>query len=418
VRAQYEDFPYPPRDPADERNRLIPTHIDLLAKINHFCYAGGRDFRKNFRALVAGAGTGDSVIYLAEQLRSTNAHIVYLDISQASMAVAQERAKIRKLSNIEWENASILDLPKLGIAPFDYINCCGVLHHLANPDAGLKALEAVLAPGGAMGLMVYGTHGRVGVYQMQELLRRLNGDEPDMRVRIAEARALLEQAPPTNWFKRSESKHDDHIAFGDAGLYDLLLHSQDRAYTVDECYEFVEQAGMRLSSFAYLPYLYKPETFLYNPALIERLAQRTRREREAIAELLSGKLARHFFFAAREGNTNASLSDASLIPFFRSREAGDTIRADIAADGASFDISTPEAVFSSQATPLKRILFELIDGRRTIGEVRTELVTRLRSKNALPAPVDVARELAEILDLLVQGDLLFLRTRGSFIPEM
>ncbi len=60
-----------------------------------------------------------------------------------------------------------------GLGPFDYIDCCGVLHHLPDPAAGLRALLSVLAPGGGLGLMVYAPHGRTGVYMLQDALRLL-----------------------------------------------------------------------------------------------------------------------------------------------------------------------------------------------------------------------------------------------------
>ena len=68
VKAQYEALPYPPRDPADERRRLIHLVGDNLITLSHHCFGGAKDFRDSFRALVAGGGTGDSTIYLAEQL--------------------------------------------------------------------------------------------------------------------------------------------------------------------------------------------------------------------------------------------------------------------------------------------------------------------------------------------------------------
>ncbi len=56
---------------------------------------------------------------------------------------------------------------------FDLIVCTGVLHHLADPDAGLRALRSVLKPDGAMYLMVYAPYGRTGVYMLQDYCRRL-----------------------------------------------------------------------------------------------------------------------------------------------------------------------------------------------------------------------------------------------------
>ncbi len=66
VRALYEKFPYPLRDPEDERRRIYATPLDNLGALNFYCYRGRRDFRQGFRALVAGGGTGDAVTHLAE----------------------------------------------------------------------------------------------------------------------------------------------------------------------------------------------------------------------------------------------------------------------------------------------------------------------------------------------------------------
>ena len=44
VKEQYENYPYPPRNPEDEKKRLIYTSVDPLAKINHYCFRGKRHF--------------------------------------------------------------------------------------------------------------------------------------------------------------------------------------------------------------------------------------------------------------------------------------------------------------------------------------------------------------------------------------
>ena len=181
VKQQYEDFPYPPRNPADEAHRLYHANSGNLLQINHHCFGGKRDFRKDFRCLVAGGGTGDTVIYLAEQLRHCQAELVYLDMSAASRKVAEERARVRGLGNITWVTASIMELPGLGLGKFDYIECCGVLHHLASTEAGLQALTEVLREDGAIFLMLYGKYGRQAVYDMQALLQDLPARRHDRR---------------------------------------------------------------------------------------------------------------------------------------------------------------------------------------------------------------------------------------------
>ena len=143
---------------------MVFSKSSSLDCLNYFCFDGGRDFSKPFRVLIAGGGTGDCTIYLAEQLRNTPAEVVYLDMSKASMSVAKARAKARKLNNIKWVHDSLLNLPESDLGKFDYISCTGVLHHLADPQAGLDALKSVLHPEGSIYLMVYAQHGRTSIY--------------------------------------------------------------------------------------------------------------------------------------------------------------------------------------------------------------------------------------------------------------
>src|SRR5262245_11012119 len=102
VRAQYEAFPYPPRDPRDEAKRLVEGSPSHLLEIDHYVFAGRRDFTQPFRVLVAGGGTGDGTIMLAQHLadRGCPAEIVYIDISAAARTTAEARARQRDLRNI------------------------------------------------------------------------------------------------------------------------------------------------------------------------------------------------------------------------------------------------------------------------------------------------------------------------------
>src|SRR5690242_2846636 len=150
VRDLYEALPYPERDPADESKRLLRTWLDDLPMLNHYGFAGRRAFGAGFRVLVAGGGTGDATVFLAEQLKAVGAEVVHLEVSATSLGIAKRRAEARGLANVEWVHASLLDLHSLGLGAFDYINCVGVLHHLEDPDAGVRALLGSLASGGAL----------------------------------------------------------------------------------------------------------------------------------------------------------------------------------------------------------------------------------------------------------------------------
>jgi SAM-dependent methyltransferase len=319
VRAQYEAMPYPPRAPADEQKRLVRTWLDDLAMISHYCFAGKETFGSGFRALVAGGGTGDTTIFLAEQLRATDAEIVHLDFSGASIAIAQQRADIRGLKNIRWIHDSLLNLADLDVGKFDYINCVGVLHHLADPDAGLNALLAVLKDCGAIGLMVYAAYGRTGVYQMQSLMRLINAGELNPAEQIDRTRQILGCLPATNWFKRGETLVGDHQN-GDAGIYDLLLHSQDRAYTVGELYEWlvdghglnVELTDVERGRSSYLPHLLMGTR---PPEVLAAIRAMPPRRQYQIAELFHGRVQMHSCYVTRSSSCKAAYGDPDCIPF-------------------------------------------------------------------------------------------------------
>jgi len=300
VQAQYEAYPYPARDPRDERKRLIagsPSHLD---EVNHYLFAGRRDFAKPFRALVAGGGTGDAAVMLAQQLsdRAVPGEVVYLDLSVAARRVAEARARERGLGNLAFHTASLHDILKLGLGRFDYIDCCGVLHHLADPTAGLTALTGALADGGGLGLMLYAPYGRTGVYPAQDLLRRLGG-ELDLKARVALARRLLDALPVTNWLKRNPFLGDHRRS--DAELVDLLLHPRDRAFSVPELADLAGAAGLRIAAFIE-PARYDPASYLRDAKLLQRLAGLDTVARAACAEEMAGNIRKHIVYLLRAGD--------------------------------------------------------------------------------------------------------------------
>ena len=370
VQDQYEAYPYPSRDPRDERKRLITGSPSGLDEVNHYLFSGRRDFTQPFRALVAGGGTGDATIMLAQQLaeRCPEGEVVYLDLSRASRAIAEARAAERGLSNIAFHSGSLLDLPDMGLEAFDYIDCCGVLHHLKQPEEGLTALNAVLKDDGGMGLMVYASYGRTGLYPAQDMLKALGGDLT-LKARVEQARRLLEALPPTNWLRRNPFLGDHKRS--DAELVDLLLHSQDRAYSVEEVGELLESAGLRLVSFIE-PARYRPESYLKDPKLLTGLHGKSRLERAAFAEKLAGNIKTHVFYVSRRDDPVARIdAEGASVPFLcrlenhvlaASLRKSPVLNATF--DGLPLRFNLPR---------LAAAIVERIDGRTSIAEIRTSL---------------------------------------------
>jgi len=303
VQEQYEQYPYPERDPAEEDRRLVlgsPSHWPELV---HYVFGGHAPEDRPFRALVAGGGTGDATIMLGEALRAREApyELMHLDLSGPSLAIARARAAQRGLTGINFVQGSLLEVASLAPGPWDYIDCCGVLHHLEEPEAGLHALASVLAPGGGMGLMLYGELGRTGVYHVRELLRALAppGAGPDAE-RLTVAKRLLASLPPTAWLNRN-GQIRDHRSGGDPGIFDLFLHARDRAYRVSEIFDLVAAARLRIASFIE-PFRYDPAFLIQDPELRGLATSLPPRAATAFAEQWSGNLKKHVFYVVAEDN--------------------------------------------------------------------------------------------------------------------
>jgi SAM-dependent methyltransferase len=373
VHDQYETYPYPPRDPADEAKRLITGSPSSLAEIEHYVIGGRIGTERPFRALVAGGGTGDATIMLASQLaaRAIPAKIVHLDISAASLDIARARAAVRGLASIDFRQASLTDLARLDLGTFDYIDCCGVLHHLDDPALGLGELARALEPTGGMGVMVYGRLGRTGVYDAQSLLRLLADDLPDP-ARIATARALLSDLPPTNWLARNPHV-GDHRNAGDAGIYDLLLHRRDRAYTVDEMFSLAAGAGLRITGFI-APARYDPLTYLSDAALREKAAALDWPGRCAAAELIAGNMKVHICYlvpAAATRDVPLGLDSPGAVPVLNlvtpealaaTLSGAPALSLDF--DGVKLRLPLPKPASAMAA---------LVDGERDLGQIRRTL---------------------------------------------
>ncbi len=370
VRRQYEDYPYPPRDPADEAKGLRLGSPSHLWELNHYVFAGRRDLRAPFRALVAGGGTGDGLIMLAQQLADagTPAEILYLDLSDSSREIAQARAKARGLAAIRFERGDLRAAAEHG--PFDYIDCCGVLHHLDDPAQGFAALRDALAPDGGMGVMLYGAAGRTGVYHVQALLKMIAADRSNPE-RVAMAKRLLGDLPPTNWLVRNPFI-DDHKKLSDAGLFDLLLHATDRAYDVEGLNRLVEQAGLKIAALIE-PARYDPDTYLHDPTVREAVAGLGWMERCRFAELLAGNITKHIAYLVHGSNAADTVArpDETAVPVMRdvpaptiARAIGSGGRITVDAGGMKIDAALP---------PRAADILRAIDGTRTLGAIRGRL---------------------------------------------
>jgi len=142
-----EFFARPPR--ADEPLVLapeLPVYIAALASL------------LEEHALVVDAGTGDGA--LLDVLAPAFDRVIALDRSPAQLARAERRVKARGYDNVELYSAEIGDkaVRQAVGQGADVVVAARVLHHAPLPRETLKALAALLRPGGHLLLLDYARH--------------------------------------------------------------------------------------------------------------------------------------------------------------------------------------------------------------------------------------------------------------------
>lgn len=400
VRDMYTRYPYPP----------VGSNVGLalfgLLDYARFVLWPGRSL-EGLRVLDAGCGTGNTTVQIA--VNHPEVEVVGMDLSARSIELAEERARASGLSRggrLSLRQGSIEDLADDG-RPFDYIIAAGVLHHMADPVAGARRLAGLLAPDGGMAVMLYAPHGRHGVYVVQEALRRLVGDL-DLASQVTVARQLIGGLPPGHPF--DAKAFADHEWAGDAGLVDLLLHVQDRAFSVPQLYDLLDQSGLRLERFL-SPRVYRPENYTGNDALRARLAALPEREAAAMAELVCGSMAMHAFFATRSTHRPAHRPIGGGA-FWEMRPVRSPLfRWD--------EVRTRKALVERAVGPLTRTLeldawilgiLERCDGRRTAAEILA--LPQVRGAIPSPSPEAGKEIFGRIMELLGGEEVLLFEPRG------
>jgi ubiquinone/menaquinone biosynthesis C-methylase UbiE len=133
-----------------ERVRLVDQAV-TLAELLH------SDIRYPDGCLVleAGCGVGAQTTTLAAA--SPGASFISIDISEDSLAQANQQVKAMGLQNVTFQRADIFSLP-FAPASFDHVFVCFVLEHLPHPEKALTQLRLVLKRGGSM-TVIEGDHG-------------------------------------------------------------------------------------------------------------------------------------------------------------------------------------------------------------------------------------------------------------------
>jgi SAM-dependent methyltransferase len=111
--------------------------------------------RPGMRVLDVGSGTGEPAISLAASVE-THGHVAALDLSAELLAIAQERAQARGLTNFSTRQADAHSLP-FPDGSFDLATSRFGVMFFRDPELAFRELHRVLEPGARACFLVWGT---------------------------------------------------------------------------------------------------------------------------------------------------------------------------------------------------------------------------------------------------------------------
>ncbi len=376
VSAFYERHPYPP--PVDDLERYRRMRTDDRRRADACLFWPAQPYRDDRRILVAGCGTSQAA---KVALRWPRAQVVGIDVSTTSIEETEKLKRKHRLENLELRQLPLERAPELGRS-FEHVICTGVLHHLPDPDAGLRALHDVLAPDGAMQLMVYAPYGRAGVYLLQDYCRRLGigTTAAEIRELAASLRALPPDHPLTPLLRKAPDFRDD------AGLADALLHPQDRAYSVPQLLDFLCAADLELGRWVrqapYLPHCGALASSPHQPLLLRLPVD----EQYAAVELFRGTMVRHSAVVYRRDRPShhpVSFEGDAWPDYVPMRLPDTIVVQDKVPPGAAAVVLNKSHTYTDIYLPIdarQKQLFDAIDGKRTIAEIAPQGAQRAAAK--------------------------------------
>ena len=240
VQTQYEENPYPKwvRIPqvaqasgidALMRHQFPQARFQALGKIDAV------------DILVAGCGTGQHSIQTAQQFKG--ARVFAIDLSVSSLCYAKRKTDELGMTNVAYAQADIMDLGALE-RTFDVIESVGVLHHLADPLAGLKILLGLLRPGGFMCLGLYSEMARQDVVMARNHIAQQGYAATPADIR--RCRQDLMANDSAGHFTQLLTSRD---FFSISDCRDLLFHVQEQRYTMLQVKAMLAELDLQLIGF-------------------------------------------------------------------------------------------------------------------------------------------------------------------------
>ena len=359
----YTRHPYPP--PIENLDRARDMYRDdNVHRAEYHLMWPDKEYRADLDVLVAGCGTWQSAKYA---LCHPAARVLGIDVTQTSLEHTEKLKRKHDLTNLKTQQLPVENAGELD-QRFDLIFCTGVLHHLIDPDAGLRALRSALKPDGVMYLMVYAPYGRAGAYMIQEYCRRLGVGTSQQE--IDDLTPVLKQLP--EYHPLLSTLRGSRGSLDADALVDAVLNPRDKAYSVPQLFDFIERNDLKFGRWCWQA-LYLPQCgAIATTPHADRLAALPEREQYAAMELWRGLMTNHDFLVQRDGGLKVRFDDERYLRYVPIRRPWTAAIEEGLPEGVAGALVNQTHLFEDLFLFIdaeEKRMFEAIDGRRSIGEI-------------------------------------------------
>ncbi len=207
--------------------------------------------QRPFEVLIAGCGTGRQAVSAAFDY-GPEARVTGLDITETSLGYASMMADRMGAHNLSLVHGDIQNVGAFEPSfrqRFKVIECVGVLHHMARPFDGWRALKECLAPGGIMLIGLYSSLARRGLADLKSAPQYPGADCSDAALR--DYRRHLQTLPDDSPGVEVRKSIDFYSA---SGFRDYVLHVSEACTTLPAVAEFLRDNGLAFRGFFDVPF--------------------------------------------------------------------------------------------------------------------------------------------------------------------
>lgn len=374
VSRQYQRWRYP--HPIQDLEAWSANNWEWFDPVHaHRILWPDREYRPDLDILIAGCGTNQAACFA---YNNPAAKVVAVDISQPSLDHQQYLKDKHGLWNLELRLLPIEELPTMGL-DFDLVVSTGVLHHMADPLAGMAALAACLRPDGAIAVMLYAKYGRIGVEILESVFQdmQLRQDEASIQLVKDTISVLPVDHPIHSYLKMARD-----IKQSDAALVDTFLHGRQRSYTVGDCIDLVTSAGLVFQGWLHKAPYYAHDIFATPSDFYPAINALPETMLWSVMERLHTTNGCHFFIACRSERPKesyaidfSSIDSLDYVPLMRMR-----------CGLSGSEIFRPDWRVSLNSAQLPFVQY--IDGRRSIRDIAECVAQRGESPRASLADLE------------------------------